>query len=170
MALALDSTFLMTIRHDYVNPLAKVDGEAAWKCVVDRFRSNKAPTVVSIVSQLARLKMSKGEGIQIFFIRAQEVYNRLQQAGEHLISTIFRELILFELHQQYKYFIVQGSFSPSEDYTYLWKRYLNCSIGKKQSLEQRASQVAKPLKSFARITRSKGTKKDGRRLVAWYVC
>ena len=64
LALMLDSTTLMTIRHECVNADGMGDGDAAGKCVLYRFRSNEAPTVVSIVSQLARLKTSEGEGIQ----------------------------------------------------------------------------------------------------------
>ena len=78
LALTLDSKTLMTRRPDCVNADRMGDGEAAWKCVLDRFRSNETPTVVSIVSKWARLKMSEGEGIQNSFIRAQELYSRLQ--------------------------------------------------------------------------------------------
>ena len=85
LALTLDST-LMTIRLDSVNAAGMGDGNAACKCVLDRFCSNEAPTVATIVSQLARLKMSEVEGIQKFFIRAQELYSRLQYAREHLSS------------------------------------------------------------------------------------
>ena len=64
------------------------ESQTAWKCVLDRFRTNEAPTVVSIVSQLARLKVSEGAGIQKSFIGAQELYSGLQQAGEHLNPAI----------------------------------------------------------------------------------
>ena len=73
LALMLDSTILSTIRLDCLNADGIGDSEADWKYVFDHFPSNEAPTVVSIVSQLAKLKMSEVEGIQSFFIRAQEL-------------------------------------------------------------------------------------------------
>ena len=91
------------------------DGGAAWKCVLNQFRSSEAPTVVSIVSQLVRLKMSEGESIQKFFVRAQEFDSRLQQAEEHLSPALFNVLILTGLPEQYEHFIVQESFNPSGD-------------------------------------------------------
>ena len=71
----LDSTTLLTIRHDCVNAEGMGDGQRAWTSVMDLFRSNEAPTVVSIVAQLARLKLTEGEDIHSFFIRAQALYN-----------------------------------------------------------------------------------------------
>ena len=84
----------MTIRHICVNAGGMVDSKAARKCVLDRFRSNKAPTVVSIVSQLTKLEMSEAEDIQNFFIRARERFSRLQRAGKQLSPTFFNAVIL----------------------------------------------------------------------------
>ena len=67
----------MTICHDWVNANGIGYGEAADKCVLDRFRSNEATTVVGIVS---KLKMSKGKCIQHFFHRGSKLQSQLQQA------------------------------------------------------------------------------------------
>ena len=50
LALKLDATTLMTIRHDCVKTDGTRDDEVAWKCVLDRFSNNEASTVVSNVS------------------------------------------------------------------------------------------------------------------------
>ena len=115
----------MTIRHDCVNADGMGDGQAAWKSVMDRFRSNEALTLVSIVAQLARVMLTEGEDIQSFFFRAQELDSRLQQAGEHLTPALFNALILNGLPEQYEHFIDQESFNSSGDYTELSKRLLN---------------------------------------------
>ena len=154
----------MTIRHDCANADRMSNGIAAWECVLDRFRSMKAPTVVSIVSQLARLKMSGGEGIQNFFIRAQELYSRFQHAGEHLSSTIFNALYLTGFPEHYDHFIMQESFNPSGDYTDLRMKLLNYSLGKWQTLEQSANHIAKPSKSFSGVTRNNESRKDDKRV------
>ena len=57
------------------------DSGIALECLLDRFRSNEAPIVASIFSQLAGLKISEGKIIQNFIIKAQDLYSRLQQAG-----------------------------------------------------------------------------------------
>ena len=103
------------------------------------FRRNEAPTVVSIVAQQARLKLTEGEDIQSFFIRAQEVDIPLQ-AGESLNPAIFNAMILNGLPEQCEHFIVQESFNQSGDYTELRKTLLNYSIGKEQRLGLSASQ------------------------------
>ena len=170
LALTLDSTTLMTIRHDCMNADGMGDDESAWKCVLDRFRSNEGPTVVGIVSQLPRLKMIEGKGIQNFITRAQELYSPFQQAGEHMSSAIFNALILTGLAEQYEHFIEQESVNPSGDYTDHRERLLNYSNGKEQRLEQSANHVAMPSKSFSRVTRNNGSRKDGKRVVTCYVC
>ena len=149
----------MKIRYDYKNADGMGDDEAAWKSVLDLFCSNESPTVVSIVSQLVRLMISEIEGTHNFLIRAQELYCRLQPAGEHSNPDIFNGLILTGLPEQYEPPIVRDSFNPSGDNTDLRQRLLNYSIGKEQRLEQSASHDPILLKSFARMTRNKKAEK-----------
>ena len=94
LALTLDSASLIEIRHNCVNADRTGHGEAAWKCVRDRFHCNEATTAVSIVSKLVRFEISENEGIQNFFSRAQKLHSRFQHAGEHLSPTNFKALIL----------------------------------------------------------------------------
>ena len=103
------------------------ESEAACKCVLDRLCRIEAPTIVSIVSQLTTLRMSEGEDIQEFFIGARKLFDRLQQARDHLSPTIFKALIPTGLTEQYENFIVQESFNPSGNYTDSRKRLLNYS-------------------------------------------
>ena len=134
LALTLDLTTLMTIGHDCVNADGMGESKAVCRCLLDLFRSNEIPGVESIVSQLARLKRSEGEGSQNYFIRAQELFSRAQQAWEHLILAILNVLIIIGLPEQYEHVTVQESFNPSGVYTNLRKRLLDYSIGKEQRL------------------------------------
>ena len=59
--------------------------------------------------------MSEGEDNQNYFTRAQELYSRLQQAGDYLSPVIFNAMILTGLLEQYEHLIVQESFNPSGD-------------------------------------------------------
>ena len=165
LALTLHSTTLMTIRHDCVNADRLGKSEAAWKCVLNCFHSYEAPTVVSNVSPLARLKMSEGEGNQNVFIRAPKFFNRIRQARKTLNA-----LILTGLLEQSQQLIEQESFNPSGDYTDIRQRLLNYSVGKEQKLEQSASHVEMSSKSFSRATGNNEGRKDGKRAVTCFVC
>ena len=54
LALVLDSTSLIMIRHDCVNHKGLGDGHKAWGLLQERFTSNETVTVVSVMKQLAR--------------------------------------------------------------------------------------------------------------------
>ena len=114
--------------------------------------------------------MSKVEGILNFFIRAQELCSRLQQAGQHLSPTIFNQLILTGLSEQYEHFNVQESFNPSGDYTNLRKKLPSYSIVKEQRLEKSASHVAVLRESLSRVTRNNESKKNNNRAIICHVC
>ena len=57
LALTLDATTLMLMRHDCVGYDGIVDGAKAWKLLQERFQSVETPTVVTLVAQLARLQL-----------------------------------------------------------------------------------------------------------------
>ena len=81
LAIVLDSTSLMLIRHDCVDNKGLGDGHKAWGLLQERFRSNETVTVVSVMRQLARLALREDEALHNYFIRAQELSTRLEQAG-----------------------------------------------------------------------------------------
>ena len=57
LALTLDATTLMLMRHDCVGDDGIGDGAKAWKLLQERFQSVETPTVVTLVAQLARLQL-----------------------------------------------------------------------------------------------------------------
>ena len=73
IAMVLDSTSLMLIRHDCVDHKGLGDGHKAWQLLQQRFRSDETVTVVSVMRQLARLQLKEDEAIHNYFIRAQEL-------------------------------------------------------------------------------------------------
>ena len=79
-------------------------------------------------------------------------------------------LIQSGLPEQYYRFIVEESFNAFGDKADLRKRLLNYSNGKEQHLEQSASHVAMPSKSFARVNCNNESRKDGKKAVTCYVC
>ena len=82
LALTLDATTLMLMRHDCVGDDGIGDGVKTWKLLQERFQSVETPTVVTLVAQLARLQLEESEDLDSFFIRGQELLTRLQEAGE----------------------------------------------------------------------------------------
>ena len=61
LALTLDATTLMLMRHDCVGDDGIGDGEKAWKLLQKRFQSVETPTVVTLVAQLAGLQLEDAE-------------------------------------------------------------------------------------------------------------
>ena len=109
LALTLDATTLMLMRHDCVGDDGIGDGEKAWKLLQETFQSVETPTVVTLVAQLARLQLEDSEDLDSFFIRGQELLTRLQKAGEAVSETLFNALVLNGLPMRYESFVIQGA-------------------------------------------------------------
>ena len=71
LALILDATTLMLMRHDCVGDDGIGGGAKAWKHLQETFQSVETPTVVTLVAQLARLLLEDAEDSDSFFIRGQ---------------------------------------------------------------------------------------------------
>ena len=125
LALTLDATTLMLMRHDCVGDDGIGDGAKAWKLLQARFQSVETPTVVTLVAQLARLQLEDSEDLDSFFIRGQELLTRLQEAGEAVSETLFNALVLNGLPMRYESFVIQESFNPTTNFTELRKRLQN---------------------------------------------
>ena len=113
LALTLDETTLMLMRHDCVGDDSIGDGAKAWKLLRERFQSVETPTVVTLVAQLTRLQLEDAEELDSFFIRRQKLLTRLQEAGEAVSETLFNALVLNGLPMRYESFVIQESFNPA---------------------------------------------------------
>ena len=125
LALTLDATTLMLMRHDCVGDDGIGDGAKAWKLLQERFQSVETPTVMTLVAQLARLQLEDSEDLDSFFIRGQELLTRLQEAGEAVSETLFNALVLNGLPMRYESFVIQESFNPATNFRELKKRLQN---------------------------------------------
>ena len=123
LALTLDATTLMLMRHDCVGDDGI--GAKAWKLLQERFQSVESPTVVTLVAQLARLQLEDSEDLDSFFIRGQELLTRLQEAGEAVSETLFNASVLNGLPMRYESFVIQENFNPATNFTELRKRLQN---------------------------------------------
>ena len=94
LALTLDATTLMLMRHDCVGDDGIGDGAKAWKLLQERFQSVETPTVVTLVARLARLQLEDAKNLDSFFIRGQELLTRLQEAGEAVSETLLNALVV----------------------------------------------------------------------------
>ena len=116
LALTLDVTTLMLMRHDCVRDDGIGDGAKAWKLLQKRFRSVETTTVVNFAPHLARLQLEDAEDLNSFFIRGQELLTRLQEAGEATSETLFNALVLNDLPMRYESFVFQESFNPETNF------------------------------------------------------
>ena len=114
LVLVLDNTTLMCLRSDCFNQRTGFgDGALAWNMLLDRFNSSERPTVVSLVGQLAKLRLGPTEKLDDYFVRSQELMTRLSDAGERISNTLFNALVINGLPEQYEHFVVQESFQPA---------------------------------------------------------
>ena len=104
LALTLDATTLMLMRHDCVGDDGIGDESEKWKLLHERFQRVETPTVVTSVGQLARLQLVD---LDSFLIRGQELLTRLQEAGEAVSETRFNALVLNGLPMRYGSLVVQ---------------------------------------------------------------
>ena len=146
LALTLDATTLMLMRHDCVRDDGIGDGAKAWKLLQERFQSVETPTVVTLVAQLARLQLEYSEDLDSFFIRGQELLTRLQEAGEAVSETLFNALVLNGLPMRYESFVIQKSFNPAKNFTELRKRLQNFHESTVQRHKGKSGSVALAVK------------------------
>ena len=125
LAMVLDSTSLMLIRHDSVDNKGLGDVRKAWVLLQQRFRSDETVTVVSVMRQLARLQLQEDEALHNFFIRAPDLSTRLEHAGEHLPEPSLNAMVLNGLPERYEHFVVQESFNPAGSFVELRTRMMN---------------------------------------------
>ena len=90
LALVLNSTGLMLIRHDCVDHKRLSDGQL----LQERFRSNKIVTVVSLMRQLARLKLKEDKAPHNYFIRAKELSTQENTCHSHYSMQMYSVVYL----------------------------------------------------------------------------
>ena len=122
LALTLDATTLMLMRHDCVGDDSIGDGAKPWKLLQERSQSVETSTVLNLFAQLARLQLEDAEDLNSFFIRGQELLTRQQEAGEAVSENLFNILVLNGLSMRYETFVIQESFKPATNFTELRKR------------------------------------------------
>ena len=94
LALTLDATTLMLMRHDCVGDDGIGDGAKAWKLLQEIFQSVETLTVVTLVPQVARPQLEDAEDLDSFFIRGHVLLTGLQETGEAVSETLFNALVL----------------------------------------------------------------------------
>ena len=94
LALVLNNTTLMYIKNDCVAADGYGDGTKAWRLLQEKFCSVERPTVVSLVGQLAKLRLGSEEDLDDYFVRSQELMTRLSEAGEAITDTLFNALVI----------------------------------------------------------------------------
>ena len=177
MAMTLDASSLILIRHDCVNSKCLRDGQKAWLLLQQRFRSDETTPIISLMRQLGRLQFREDKAIHQYFIRGQEMVTRLHHAGEEFSETLCNAMVLNGLPQRYKHLVVQESFNPAENFKELRKRLTNFEENHRQRVDvegdQQVAMSAKnashqigihssfkshPRKTFSRPSSSKGSR------------
>ena len=156
LALVLDATTLMLMRHDCVGDDGIGDRAKAWKLLQERFQEVETRTVLTLVAQLARLQLKDAEDLDSFFIRGQELLTRLQEAGEAVSETLFNALVLDGLTMRYESFVIQESFNSATNFTEVRKRLQNFHESTAQRHQGQKSSVELAVKRDFRKGPKKG--------------
>ena len=110
LALVLNNTTFIYIKNDCVGTDGYGHGTKAWKLLQEKFCSGEKPTVVSLVGQLAKLRLGSEEDLDVYFVSSQELMTRLSEAGEPITDTLFNALMINGLPNTYEHFVVQENF------------------------------------------------------------
>ena len=102
LAMVLSSASLMLIKLEYMDHRGLGDGQKAWELLEDKFCSNETVTVVSLMRQLVRLQLKEDEALRNYFIWAQDMSMRLEQADEHLSMSLLNAMVLSGLPERYE--------------------------------------------------------------------
>ena len=113
------------LKNDCVGSDGYSDGTNAWKLLQEQFCSVERPTVVSLVGQLAKLRLGSEEDLDDYFVRRQELMTWLSGAGEAITETLFNALVINGLPDSYEHFVVQESFQPAKTFPELRTRLSN---------------------------------------------
>ena len=92
--------------------------------------------MVSLVGQLAKLRLGPTEKLDDYFVRSQELMTRLSDAGERVSDTLFNALVISRLPEQYEHFVVQESFQPATTFHALRTSLRNCEDAKRARQEE----------------------------------
>ena len=137
LALMLNNTTLMYIKNDCVCSDGYGDGTKARKLLQEKFCSVERTTKVSLVGQLAKLRLESEEDLDDYFVRSQELMTRLSEAGEVITDTLFNALVINALPDSYEHLVVQESFQPAKTFPELRTRLRNYDDSRKARCGER---------------------------------
>ena len=137
LALVLNNTNLMYIKKDCIGTDGCDDGTSNWKLLHETFCSLERPTVVSLVSQFAKLRLGSEEDLDDYFVRSQELMTRLSEAGEAITDALFKGLVINRLSDSYGHFVLQESFQSTKTFPELRMRSMNYYDSRKARCEKK---------------------------------
>ena len=162
LALVLNNITLMCIEKRCVGTDGYFDGTKAWKLLQEKFCNVERPTVVSLVGQLAKLRLGSEEDLDDYFVRSQELMTRLSEAGEAITDTLFNALMINGLLDSYEHFVVQESFQPARRFPELTTRLRNYDDSRRPRCVERTG--------HGHIAMQTARKKKGVSSSGCYVC
>ena len=83
---------------------AKNDGRKAIKILRDHYLGCSKPRVIALYCELTSLKLSQGEDITEYYLRAEATAVRLRDAGEQVSDALLIAMIIKGLPDQYRSF------------------------------------------------------------------
>ena len=72
----------------------KPDGPAAWRALVNKFKSTERPRIHSLLAKMTSLSMGSEENVSEYLTRAELLKLDLEESGEKISNTLYMSMIL----------------------------------------------------------------------------
>ena len=148
LALVLNNTTLIYIKNDCACSDGYGHGTKARKLLQEKFCSVERPTKVTLLGQLAKLRLESEEDLDDNFVRSQELMTRLSEAGEVITDTLFNAL-----PDSYEHLVVQESFQSAKTFPELRTRLKNYDDSRKARCGERTGHGHIPMQAVRKKKR-----------------
>lgn len=108
----------------------KPNGTAAWKALVQQFKSSERPRIQKTMTKLTGLKMEQGETISDYLIRGEELQMDLQEVGESVSDAMFKAIVLKGLSRDYDNIVTLMNHGEEKGYPDIKQNLINFANNK----------------------------------------
>jgi hypothetical protein len=105
----------------------KPNGMAAWKALVQQFKSSERPRIHATMGKLTSLRMTTGETITEYLTRAEDLQIDLRDVGEHVSDSMFEAMVLKGLPHEFEGIITVLNHGEKKQYEQMKQELINFS-------------------------------------------
>jgi transposase InsO family protein len=103
----------------------KPNGTAAWKALVQHFKSSERPRIHATMTKLTSIRMAQGETITDYLTRAEDLQMDLKEVGEEVSDSMFVAMVLKGLPHEYDAIITLLNYGEKKTFDELKQDLIN---------------------------------------------